>query len=226
MKNRIIIIVMAMLVTTGLFAQEVFFKDSFNDNKNNWPFLGKYNGYSVAIQNGHLRIESTEDIAVLTYIDPHVYKEDYGLSAKMILEKGEAEGLIGMRFGMSNDASKYYTFLYNNEGDYAVHKYDRKTSVLFEGSTEGIVKPMQYNDLLVVKQGDVFSFRLNEKILYTTTIKNTFGGLIAVKTAPKTTIMVDEIKIYDHKAATEATLKSINALFDELVAPIKKGGNE
>ncbi|WP_323756774.1 hypothetical protein [Roseivirga sp.] len=223
MKNRILVLLMAMLVTTGLSAQINFFNEKFDDNKNGWPFLGNHEGYSLAIQNGHLRIESTSDVGIQTFINPNVNKEDYGLSAKMILEKGDAEGFIGIRFGMSEDGESYYSFLYDNTGFYGVYKYDKKMKKLSSGKAEGVVKKFEYNDLLVIKEGKKFSFEINGEQIYSANLK-TFGDFIAIKTSPRTTVMVDEINIYDDKKASDIANSALDKMYKDLGLSKGKGG--
>ncbi len=214
-----------MLLTAGLSAQTNFFHEPFDDNKNNWPFLGNHDGYSLAIQNGHLRVESTSNVIVRTFINPKVDKIDYGLSVEMFLEKGNADGLIGLCFGMSEDGKDYYSFMYDNTGFYGVYKNGEEMKLLFGGKEEGLVKRFEYNDLLVVKDGNEYSFELNHKQIYTTKIDNTFGDFIAIKTSAETTVKVNELNIYNHKRAMELSKNGLDNLFDGLVFPKKKGGN-
>ncbi len=195
------------------FGQNSYFQDDFLNNEKNWGLDGG-DDYSMAIQNGHLVIQ-TGNVSVQAAQNVALNKDmDFAVSARMIFLSGADDELMGIRVLMSEDLQKYYSFVYDNKGNFLISHYDEKSKILVDSRSPS-VKPYDYNVLRVQKAGKYYRFFINDIQVLETTIKDFYGPMIGVKSGPKIKMQVDKIAVYNWREVNKISSNALEVLFKD-----------
>ena len=191
-----------------------YLADGFDYNRNKW-FEEVTAAYGFKIQEGHLVIDANTT-SVHTFQNVGITKDDdFGMHARMIFFNGTSEGWMGVRFGMSEDATKYITFSYNNAQGFLITSHFGKKSEVLRQSKSTLIKPYDYNTLTVIKRSGEYQFLINDKQVFRDAIKPFFGPMIALYVSQNMSLRVDEVQVFDPKkgkqriVASQATMAKV-----------------
>lgn len=172
--------------------------EGFDDNRNNWD-LGVNANYGFRIEEGHMLIDANTT-SVHIYQPTGATKDDsFGVHSRMIFFNGTSEGWMGVRFGMSEDATSFITFCYNNATGFLISTNNGKKYEVLRESKSSVVKPYDYNTLTVTKSEDTYKFLINDKQVFEAKIKKFFGPMMGMYVSQNMSIRVDEFQVYDPK---------------------------
>lgn len=192
-------LIIQLVVVGTSFAQLKPFAEAFVDNKNQWPFIEKGNGYSISIDGGHL-IMDANTTAIHTFKNLNLDEDyDFALEARMIFINGSRLGWMGFRFGMNEDANKFISFVYNNDKGFMIGTNNGKKYQTIRESKSHTVKPYDYNTLTVIKTGTTYRFLINEKQVHEAKIKAFYGPMVSLVTNTNMKMQVDDVQLYDPK---------------------------
>ncbi|MBL7850420.1 MAG: hypothetical protein JNN04_05930, partial [Cyclobacteriaceae bacterium] len=128
-----------------------YLADGFDDNRNHWLEASTAE-YRFQITEGHLAIDANT-VSVHAYQNIQSAADDsYALHTRMIFLNGTSEGWMGIRFNMSEDATRYLTFSYNNAQGFLVSNHNGKKYEVLRQSKSVVIKPYDYNTLTVIKK--------------------------------------------------------------------------
>ena len=193
--GRVIIFLLFWSYTT--LAQGPYLAESFSNNEQQWPFLGQGDGYSLAIENGHLVLNGNTT-AIQTFKKVGVTADmDFAVYARMIFLNGDHTGWMGVRFMMNEEADKYCTFTINNDKGFLVSERNGKKYEVIRESKSQVVLPYDYNTLTVVKKGSVYKFLINDKQVHEAKLKNFYGPFVGLMTNSNMAMKIDEVQVYD-----------------------------
>lgn len=191
------IILLLLMSDFSLTAQVTSFADDFSDNSKSWPFLGDYNDYSIQIKNGHM-VLSTNSSAIHTYQKVEIPAEGaIAYYTNMIFVGGDHRAWIGFRFNMSPDASKYLSFVLNNDKEFLIAERNGKKYEVLRQSRSQVIKPYEYNSLTIIKKGSTYKFLINDKQVHEQKTKSFFGPLLGIIVNSNAQVKVDEVQVYD-----------------------------
>lgn len=198
----------AFLALTASAQQGVrFLAEGFDDNRNGWTETAT-DAYRFRITEGHLAIDAYT-APVHTYQNIQSAADDtYAIHARMIFLSGTSEGWMGLRFNMSDDATRYLTFSYNNAQGFLVSINTGKKYEVLRESRSVVVKPYDYNTLTVVKKGKSYQFLINEKQVFQDEIKAFYGSMAGIYVSPNMTVKVDEFQVYDLRRGRQKIVSS------------------
>lgn len=205
------------------FAQLSYFQDDFNDNSKNWSVNGG-DDYSMNIQNGHFVIQ-TGNVHVQATQNVALNKDmDFSVAARMVFLEGADDQLMGIRVLMSEDLQKYYSFVYDNKGNFLISHFDEKSKILVDSRSPS-VKPYDYNVLRVQKAGKYYRFYINDIQVLETTIKDFYGPMIGFKSGQQTKMQVDKIWVYNWRELNKVTSNPMEYLFKDSPQPTTVANN-
>lgn len=194
-----ILLLSILLSAAGVFAQPTPIVEPFDTNDRQWPFIGNGDGYTLTIDNGHLSMDGNMT-AIHTFKNAGLTEEmNFGLYTRLIFLNGSSQGWMGLRFCMSEDATKYIGFILNNDQGFMVVVNNGKKYEVLRESRSQVVKSYDYNSLTVLKTGTTYKFLINDKQVYEDKIKSFFGPLIGFITNQNMKMQVDELQLYDPK---------------------------
>lgn len=180
-------------------AQPAPIVEPFDNNDKQWPFIGNGNGYTLEIANGHLSMDGNMT-AIHTFKNAGLTEEmNFGLYTRLIFLNGSSQGWMGLRFCMSEDATKYIGFILNNDQGFMIVVNNGKKYEVLRESRSQVVKSYDYNSLTVVKNGTTYKFLINDKQVYEEKIKSFFGPLVGFITNQNMKMQIDEFQLYDPK---------------------------
>lgn len=195
---RTFFISLLILIPSVILAQSnvKFIADGFDDNRNNWG-LNDTKDYRFQIADGHLAVDAYS-VAVHTFQDINATREDsYAINARMIFLNGTSEGWMGVRFNMSEDATRYLTFSYNNAQGFLVSNHAGKKHEVLRESKSTVVKPYDYNTLTIVKKDNSYQFLINDKQVFKDDIKSFYGSYAGLYVSSNMSVKIDEFQVYD-----------------------------
>jgi hypothetical protein len=200
---------LALLVSLPAAAQQkvTYLADGFDDNRNQWTEANTAE-YRFQIAEGHLAIDANT-VAVHTFQNIHAAADDsYAVHTRMIFLNGTSEGWMGIRFNMSDDATRYLTFSYNNAQGFLVSNHNGKKYEVLRESKSVVVKPYDYNTLTVVKKEKSYQFLINDKQVFQADIKSFYGSLAGVYVSQNMSVKVDEFQVYDLRRGRQKIVSS------------------
>lgn len=195
--RTLLVITFAMLSAECILAQGTLLAEPFNDNKQSWPFMGRGDGYSITLEEGHL-IMNGNSTAIQTFQKVAVHAEmDFAVYGRFIFLNGDHTGWMGIRFMMNEDADRYCTFAFNNDKGFLISERNGKKYAVLRESKSQVVLPYDYNTLTVVKRGSVYRFLINDKQVHEVKIKSFYGPQVGVMTNANMAMKVDEFQVYN-----------------------------
>lgn len=184
-----------------------YLADGFDDNRNNWMEANTAE-YRFQITEGHLAIDANT-VSVHTYQNIQSSADDsYAVHTRMIFLNGTSEGWMGIRFNMSDDATRYLTFSYNNAQGFLVSNHNGKKYEVLRESKSVVIKPYDYNTLTVVKKEKSYQFLINDKQVFQDDIKSFYGSMAGVYVSQNMSVKVDEFQVYDLRRGRQKIISS------------------
>ena len=181
--------------------------DGFDDNRNNWD-LYDTKDYRFQIADGHLAIDAYS-VAVHAFQNINATKEDsYAIHTRMIFLNGTSEGWMGIRFNMSEDATRYLTFSFNNAQGFLVSNHAGKKHEVLRESKSVVIKPYDYNTLTVVKKENKYQFLINDKQVYQDELKSFYGSQAGIYVSNNMSVKTDEFQVYDLRRGKQKIISS------------------
>ena len=98
---------------------------------------------------------------------------------------------------MSEDGKQYSVFGYTNNGQFFIGKNDTKMKNVASFIPEPSIKPKDYNELKVNKEGDKYTFKINGVQVFQTKNMPSFGDGLALKCFANSRMMVDYVNAID-----------------------------
>jgi hypothetical protein len=180
--------------------QELYMVESFDNNDKGWPFIGVGDGYNISIEKGHLVMDGNRT-AIHTYKKTGLTEDSsVAIYVRLIFLTGDHLGWMGIRFGMSEQADKYCSFVLNNDKGFLIGVSNGKKYETVRQGKSLLVKSYDYNTLTVIKNGLNYKFLINDKQVHEAKIKNFFGPMVGLVTNMNMKMQVDELEMYDPKS--------------------------
>jgi hypothetical protein len=208
MRALLSMLLLAALPSVVLAQSKVnFIADGFDDNHNRWMEANTAE-YRFQITEGHLAIDANS-VSVHNYQNILAAAEDtYAIHTRMIFLNGTSEGWMGLRFNMSEDATRYLTFSYNNAQGFLVTNNSGKKHEVLRESKSVVIKPYDYNTLTIVKKEKSYQFLINDKQVFQDDIKSFYGSMAGVYVSKNMSIKVDEFQVYDVRRGRQKIVSS------------------
>lgn len=207
MKTLTYLLALSLALPAAAQQKVTFLADGFDDNRNQWTEATTAE-YRFQITEGHLAIDANT-VAVHTFQNIHAAAEEsYALHTRMIFLNGTSEGWMGIRFNMSDDATRYLTFSYNNAQGFLVSNHNGKKYEVLRESKSVVIKPYDYNTLTVVKKEKSYQFLINDKQVFQDDIKSFYGSLAGVYVSQNMSVKVDEFQVYDLRRGRQKIVSS------------------
>lgn len=164
MRRLYATLICGLLGTLFLQAQEnVFFREDFDDNRNNW-MIQKEDGATTQVIDGVYRInhknrKSGRVFHKDVYINP---KHDFYIETKIVQKKGTKKHGAGLLWGMA-DIGNMYSFIITHDGYYRISMFKkRKYYHIKNWSPSKYIRSMgKPNILAVEKKRFVLNFYIN-----------------------------------------------------------------
>lgn len=198
-----------------------FIADGFDDNRNNWG-LYDTKDYRFQITDGHLAIDAYS-VAVHAFQNINATKDDsYAIHTRMIFLNGTSEGWMGIRFNMSEDATRYLTFSYNNAQGFLVSNHTGKKYEVLRQSKSVVIKPYDYNTLTIVKKETSYQFLINDKQVFQDDLKSFYGSRAGLYISNNMSVKIDEFQVYDLRRGRQKIVSSQVTMAKSSDADIKQ----
>jgi hypothetical protein len=195
----LLFILISMCMACPSMGQDPYLIETFDNNDKGWPFIGAGDGYNISIEKGHLVMDGNRT-AIHTYIKAGLTEEsNVAIYARLIFLTGDHLGWMGIRFGMSEQADKYCSFVLNNDKGFLIGVSNGKKYETVRQGKSLLVKPYDYNTLTVIKNGLNYKFLINDKQVHEAKIKDFFGPMVGLITNMNMKMQVDELEMYDPK---------------------------
>lgn len=207
MKTLSLLLVLSLTLPAAAQQKVTYLADGFDDNRNQWTEANTAE-YRFQITEGHLAIDANT-VSVHTFQNIHAAAEEsYAVHTRMIFLNGTSEGWMGIRFNMSDDATRYLTFSYNNAQGFLVSNHNGKKHEVLRESKSVVIKPYDYNTLTVVKKEKSYQFLINDKQVFQDDIKSFYGSLAGVYVSQNMSVKVDEFQVYDLRRGRQKIVSS------------------
>lgn len=197
MKKIVLFVYMLIIAYISDAQENVYFRDDFNNNSNNWDLEDNRNANSE-IENGHFVIKHKRKNSSWRFwksIYLNVSK-DFTIEAKMKQITGGLDNGYGLVWG-SNGWGKSYSFVITSRGSFKVYGY--KSEEYFEvqqWKKIGNIKPIgSYNNLKIVKKGDDLNFYVNDLRVLTAKFQPFFGSLTGFVLTRNMSVAIDYLEI-------------------------------
>lgn len=201
--------------------KKALFFDDFSKLNNNWT-ENKVKELSVSTNNNQLTISSnakkSKDIVLSVSVNEN---KNFEIETKIKFNKGNSRRAFGIVWGKSIELNKFYSFIINNEQNYAINKFSGAYISYIKPTQSSAIKINQYNKLTIRKVDNMMYFFINEilvnKIIFTYLYDNYFGISLGggckitldyfkiseiddkiINTAPKIIVNTTKDKNYDH----------------------------
>ena len=174
--------------------KNIFF-DEFKDNANDWKFLTDNATWAGRIENGCLYWESKENSAYFAQREIAINQNgNFEIEAKIKYVKGgnPATG-FGLVWGKAG--GRYFIFQINSNGSFSIDKYENQWQPIKDWTRSSALNTNEFNKLTLRKVGGVFTFFLNEELVWRAPFVPFFGPVTGVLTSPYATILVDEFRV-------------------------------
>jgi hypothetical protein len=178
-----------------LQAKKNIFFDEFKDNANGWKFLTDSATWAGRIENGCLYWESKEKSAYFAQREIAINQNgNFEIEAKIKYVKG---GNPATGFGLiwGKEGGRYFIFQINANGSFSIDKYENEWQPIKDWTPSSALNTNDFNKLTLRKVGGVFTFFLNEELVWRAPFVPFFGPLTGVLTSPYATILVDEFRV-------------------------------
>ncbi len=166
------------LWVNGLFAQsEIFFRDDFSNNDNNWYLFDNANGAAKMLSStfylSHKRKTSSWRYWNTVYVNT---LKNFSVEARIKQVKGVSNYGYGIAWGATGWRNSYH-FTVSSNGMFSVWGYKNEKYKEFKTWTSNsAIKPMgQYNTLSVSKKGNQYIFYINKQKVYQMNYQKTYG---------------------------------------------------
>lgn len=208
MKIFFVLLLLIALQSVALAQSKInFIADGFDDNRNNWG-LHDTKDYRFQIADGHLAIDAYS-VAVHTFQNINATKDDsYAIHTRMIFLNGTSEGWMGIRFNMSEDATRYLTFSFNNAQGFLVSNHTGKKYEVLRESKSVVIKPYDYNTLTIVKKENKYQFLINDKQVFQNETKSFYGSQAGIYVSNNMSVKADEFQVYDLRRGKQKIISS------------------
>lgn len=240
--NKITCMILTFLFSVSLFAQNVTFYDTFDDDKNQWSFNN--DGLVCKIDKGQLIVENsspnTSKWRLLSLIEKPD-EVDFDIETTITLLKTPADNATyGLVWSCYNDYTNYRVLQLSANKQYQVYHYYSKDfdyNKKWEASN-AVAGTGKKNRIKIVKRANTVKMYVNDALLYQSGQHSYFGSLIGFILDAGTTLAVEDLKIteypqqinvietYDPNLVTEklpATVSSAD--YDELCPAVSADGN-
>lgn len=200
------------------------FVETFEDNRNEWPWISEGETWSGKIQDGALHWANRSDGAQITYIQKPVNaRADYELSLRFTHLAGPIDNSIGIKFGRSDDGAREQFFGIAPNGYYIFQVWDDGVSTTPIPWTKiDLVKP-EANEIVLRKVHDRAFLHVNGQLLADIPAPELFGGATGVSISGGMTVAFDELAIRYFSRTRAESIAAMEALDKQLVA-IHRGG--
>lgn len=204
--------------------KKIHFFDDFIDNRNNWT-IGEDKGSARKITGAYYYFESKDEGNWRDIISVSVdEKKDFEIELKTRFIKGTDDG-YGLEWGRKSFKDwQLFDFLVNGSGQYTIAKYDQTWFDYVAWQTSNIVGKTD-NKFTVRKVNNIYYFFLNEQFVHSTDYEPFYGDFIGFKSANKSTIHIDYLRISYLKktlTVTQAIKKDITPPTIHLQRGIKR----
>lgn len=174
MKLKALFLVLFCFQTIIAQNSTEIFSDNFNSNINNW-YEGSDNKRTFSVRDGFYYFEhkqlqgswlTTQNITIDT-------KRDYKIEAAIKKISGVKNSGYGLDWGTDND---YYEFLITSQGYFSLYNYNKSTNQFvalkdWEYTSYTNNSEEASNLLSISKIGNTTNFYVNNKLIYTATLK-------------------------------------------------------
>ncbi len=205
-------IILIVTISLSIAQLDVFFKDDFDNNKNNW-YIFDEDGASAKINNGTMIMECKDDYASYRFwksINLNIKKDFYiQIRIKQISgNKNEGSGIVWGAKGWSNS----FNFDVSADGYYKIYGYKNEKLFYIKRKTKysKINSTGLYNTIAIHKKADKLFFYINCNKVYSTKFRTFFGNYIGFIAGNGTKIMADYITIKHHNAKINLVSKSVS----------------
>jgi hypothetical protein len=155
------------------------FCEKFDDNSNNWPIgsgSGSLSLTGTAIENGVLILDVSgftadgEEAAVLHFLPPMAYADDYLFQAAGKINSSSTQAAWGLAFEgeYSGSSLSKYIFLISNDGQYTLVKFENSQLAPILQPTENVaINKHKDNTITIVNDSSYYEFYVNGTLLET-----------------------------------------------------------
>ena len=175
--------------------KSILFSEKFDNNLNQWN-LKSNKGNELKIEGGFLELQS-EDEKITTSAEIEINEnENFEIDTKLGFLSGNQSRAYGLHWGKSDEGDRYFSFVINAKGQYAISKFSGAHISYKQESAPQIVKLKDFNRLIIRKVDNMVYFFINEELVYSMEYKLSYGNLIGFQSGGGNAIQIDYLEIY------------------------------